>query len=205
MRRKNRPPLGGFSGLPLPGEPTLGEVLGIDQPSAAGAPTAGVSESADQESPEFRAIVQALEEHERAQNRRRLANLCDRLGIDNSLDEPTRWVLVGVSLAAREPEFQRNRRARGRPKLSGPEETIDAKRATLVVEAAIAFADQPGAPRHRLTDWICKWQRHNLKHRRKSKIPPHEHLPFDGKLKTLQNSVLRGLKIVDFPDDLFPK
>ena len=145
-------------------------------------------------SPEQQAIIDAL----LADRRRRLAKLCKRLNIPNDWDYGTTWQLVGWELAQKEPEFGPGR---GRPKLADPLDGIDAQRAQIVINVAEALAQDPKMPRVSVANWIRELRSFAQEH-------PMDNPPrrlFGAVETTLDNSIRRGLKLINYPDDLFTK
>jgi len=138
--------------------------------------------------------VQRVADALRELDQRRLALLCDRLGIDNELDEAVRWACIGMALARNEPEFV-TRKGRGRPpKKAG--ETDDVARAKIIVLAAEDWSSSPHNPHAQKltrTEWIevakagGRW------------------LFTKADTRALQNSVSTGLKKLDIPPNLFTK
>lgn len=131
-------------------------------------------------------IIDAL----RALELRRLDQLCDRLGIDNTLSESERWMRVGMILAQNEPEFAAQTGRRGRPP-KPRQETDDVRRARLVQLAATDWYNSPDFDGRELpvTEWVELY----------IEFGRGEHVDLFKKAgkRSIENSVSRGLKELD--------
>ncbi len=143
---------------------------------------------------DFSPGVQRVADALRELDQRRLALLCDRLGIDNELDEAVRWACIGMALTRNEPEFS-TRKKPGRPPKKA-EETIDVKRAKIIVRAAEDWSSNPHAQRLTQTKWIKLCVEVGVA----GEWPDFTRAVTT---RTLQNSVSKGLRKLDIPPDLF--